>query len=200
MVKQRTRQDSLIRMVIALTLITSISALILSWVHEQTKVPIEQAQNNEELKAIEAVIGNDFDNNPYQDRMKIPTSHGKDKLDLYIGRKDNKIKAIAIKTYSNQAFGGRLELIVGFNILGQIKTYKILKSNETPGLGSKVSEEKFKSQFSGLKPRTSSFRLTKDGGDIDGVTAATISSRAVINAINRAYKAYQRFRSGGKYE
>ena len=44
-------------MVIALTLITSISALILSWVHEQTKVPIEQAQNNEELKAIEAVIG-----------------------------------------------------------------------------------------------------------------------------------------------
>ena len=179
MKKQQDKKDSLIKMTLALTLITVVSALILGYTYEITKKPIAEAENRAELAAIEAVIGTDYDNNPYQDKMLIPTKHGKEKLELYPTRKNGKITSFAMKTFSNQGFGGKIELIVGFNIDGRILNYQILSSKETPGLGSKISENKFKSQFKGLIARTSSFKVTKDGGDIDGVTAATISSRAV---------------------
>ena len=196
MKKQQDKKDSLIKMTLALTLITVVSALILGYTYEITKKPIAEAENRAELAAIEAVIGTDYDNNPYQDKMLIPTKHGKEKLELYPARKNGKITSFAMKTFSNQGFGGKIELIVGFNIDGRILNYQILSSKETPGLGSKVSENKFKSQFKGLVARTSSFKVTKDGGDIDGVTAATISSRAVIDAINRAYGAYKKLNRG----
>ena len=192
MKKQQDKKDSLIKMTLALTLITVVSALILGYTYEITKKPIAEAENRAELAAIEAVIGTDYDNNPYQDKMLIPTKHGKEKLELYPARKNGKITSFAMKTFSNQGFGGKIELIVGFNINGRILNYQILSSKETPGLGSKISENKFKSQFKGFVARTSSFKVTKDGGDIDGVTAATISSRAVIDAINRAYGAYKK--------
>ena len=198
MEKQTDKKDSLIKMTAALTVITVISALILGYTYEITKEPISKAQNQAELSAIEAVIGTDYDNNPYQDKMLIPTRSGKEKLEFYPARKDGKITSFAIKTFSNQGFGGKIELIVGFNIDGRILNYQVISSKETPGLGSKISENKFKNQFKGLTARTSSFRVTKDGGDIDGITAATISSRAVIDAINRAYGAYKKLNRGEK--
>ena len=142
MKKQQDKKDSLIKMTLALTLITVVSALILGYTYEITKKPIAEAENRAELAAIEAVIGTDYDNNPYQDKMLIPTKHGKEKLELYPARKNGKITSFAMKTFSNQGFGGKIELIVGFNIDGRILNYQILSSKETPGLGSKISKTK----------------------------------------------------------
>ena len=86
--------------------------------------------------------------------------------------------------------------MVGFMLDGSISGYKLIDHKETPGLGTKVADEAFAGQFKGLNPDKVDFRVKKDGGDIDAVTAATISSRAVIDAIQRAYDAYTTFSAG----
>ena len=73
-----------------------------------------------------------------------------------------------------------------------ISGYKVISSKETPGLGSKVSDSKFSEQFIGIRPKKKTFKVKQDGGEIDAVTAATISSRAVIDAIQKAYDAYNK--------
>ena len=95
----------------------------------------------------------------------------------------------------DSGFSGRIELIVGFLLDGTINGYKIIDQKETPGLGTKVSENKFSEQFKGMNPGSGSFKVRQDGGEIDAVTSATISSRAVIDAIKRGYDNYTRFSS-----
>ena len=115
---------------------------------------------------------------------------------MYPIRRNGKIIALAIKSYTNKGFGGKMEIMVGFTLDGNISGYKLIDHKETPGLGTKVSEKSFADQFKGLNPSKVNFKVNKDGGDIDAVTAATISSRAVIDAIQRAYDAYSNFSAG----
>ena len=115
---------------------------------------------------------------------------------LYPARRNGTISAVAIKTSTNKGFGGRMDLIVGFFLDGTISGYKVINANETPGLGSKVDEPRFKEQFSGIRPQKNLFKVKQDGGEIDAVTAATISSGAVIDAIQKAYDAYNKFSTG----
>ena len=196
--QRKNKKESLLGLTASLVIVSGISAFLLAYVYTLTKGPIEHVKNQQEQQAIARVIGNDFDNNPYEARRQISTTDGKEKLDFYPGKDGKKIKKFAIKTYSDNAFGGRLEILVGFTINGQIINYEILTSKETPGLGSKVAENEFKNQFSGMSPKFEGFKVRQDGGEIDAVTAATISSRAVVEAIDRAYKAYEKLSTGGK--
>lgn len=192
--------SNLFAMIASLVGVSSLAALILGYTYELTAEPIRRAQAAQEQQAISAIIGTDFDNNPYQDKILIPSADKKSKLEFYPARRDGRIKAFAIKGNSNKAFGGNLELIVGFDINGRILGYKITKSQETPGLGSKVSEPRFAEQLLGLKPSSPMFKVKQDGGEIDAVTAATISSRAVLDAIKKAYDSYHNLKSGEKHE
>ncbi len=184
---------SLIRLVFVMLIVACGSAAVLGFVYQITTVPIQKANDAKELAAISSVIMEDFDNNPFKERTLIPTKHNKGQLTLYPARKDGKIRAVAIKTFSDKAFGGKIELIVGFFLDGTISGYKVISSKETPGLGAKVSEPKFSEQFIGIKPKKKTFKVKQDGGEIDAVTAATISSRAVVDAIKKAYDAYHKF-------
>ena len=100
-----------------------------------------------------------------------------------------------MKTNRNKGFRGRFDFIGGCLLDGTINGYKIIEQNDTPGLGTKVSENKFSEQFKGMNPGSGSFKVRQDGGEIDAVTSATISSRAVIDAIKRGYDNYTRFSS-----
>ena len=184
-----------LKMLITLTVIAVVSAFILSSVYNLTKEPIKKAQEQKQLEAISEVV-TDFDNDPFSEKMIITTPNKKDKLEFYPARKDGNINSFAIKTYTNNGFGGRIELIVGFYIDGAIKSFKLLNHSETPGLGSKADEAKFKNQFDGFNPNRHKFKVKQDGGEIDGITAATITSRAVIDAIQRAVDAYNNFNAG----
>lgn len=185
--------------VATLVIIAVVSAFVLGYVHQVTLEPIQQAKDNQELAAIAEVV-NDFDNNPFAEKMVITTKNKKHKLIMYPARKDGSLNSVAIKTYTNTGFGGRVELMAGFNVDGSIKSFKIISSHETPGLGSKVDEPKFKEQFSGFHPQKQILKVRQDGGDVDAVTAATISSRAVLKAIERAFDAFANFNSGNAYE
>ncbi len=184
-----------LKMLITLTTIAVLSAFVLSSVYNLTKEPIKKAQEQKQLEAISEVV-TDFDNDPFAEKMIITTPDKKDKLEFYPARKEGNINSFAIKTYSNNGFGGRIDLIVGFYIDGAVKSFKLLKHGETPGLGSKADEPKFKNQFDGFNPNRHKFKVKQDGGEIDGITAATITSRAVIDAIQRAVDAYNNFNAG----
>ncbi len=183
------------KMTLTLVTIAVLSAFVLAKVDGLTREPIQKAKDARELQAIAEVVG-EFDNNPFAEKMTIYTPDKKDKLVFYPARKDGKITSFAVKTFSNNGFGGRMELIAGFYINGAVKNFKVTDHKETPGLGTKVSEDAFRSQFDGFNPKRRIFKVRQDGGEIDAVTAATISSRAVVDAIQRAIDAYNHFKTG----
>jgi len=90
-------------------------------------------------------------------------------------------------TGSASGYDGQLPVTVAFDNDGNIIAVEITGTNETPGLGKKVEDDSFKSQFAGMtaEPKTIS--------DIDAISGATISSNAVIAALNNAIEAYKVF-------
>lgn len=182
-------------MLLTLTLIALSAAFILSFVEQTTKEPIKKAKDARELEAIAAVV-REFDNNPFAEKLTINVPGQKKGLELYPARLGGNINSFAIKTYSNNGFAGRIEMIVGFSMDGSINNFVVTQSHETPGLGTKINDEKFKAQFRGFNPNRQIFKVRQDGGEIDAVTAATISSRAAVNAIQKAVDAYNNFNAG----
>jgi Na+-translocating ferredoxin:NAD+ oxidoreductase subunit G len=87
-------------------------------------------------------------------------------------------------------------LMVGLLPDGSINNISVIQQNETPGLGTKMKEPKFKDQFNKKNPSEFKFKVKKDGGHVDAITAATISSRAFCDAVDRARRNYQM--KGGK--
>lgn len=83
-------------------------------------------------------------------------------------------------------FGGAIDMVVGVQTDGTVSGVDIIKMSETSGLGANAAKESFRSQFVG---KTGSVAVTKDGGDIDALTGATITSRAVANGVNSALAA-----------
>ena len=194
-------KSSAFNMALVLVSVAVFSALIIGSVYQLTLKPIKQAKSNRELEAIREVVYGDFSNNPYEERHEISVSHGKGKVVLFPARDENgKITSVAIKTYSKNGFGGRIEMMLGLLVDGTINKYKIIEQKETPGLGTKITESRFSDQFHGMNPGKQVFKVKQDGGDIDAVTAATISSRAVLKAIERAYDAFRTFNSGSNNE
>ncbi|MCG8401928.1 MAG: RnfABCDGE type electron transport complex subunit G, partial [Firmicutes bacterium] len=95
---------------------------------------------------------------------------------------------IAVRTFSPDGYGGEIRLMVGFDTEGVVTGTSVLSHTETPGLGAKMTEESFQAQFRGIDPAREPLAVVKDGGTIDALTAATISSRAFVEAINLAWR------------
>ena len=93
-----------------------------------------------------------------------------------------------------KGFSGKIEIMAGFLPSGTINNTAVVSHKETPGLGDKMDVKKsdFPIQFMGKNPATYKLAVTKDGGDVDAITAATITSRAFCDAVDRAYKAFEK--------
>lgn len=183
-------ESSFKNMVLSLTLISLGAAACLGFVYEFTKKPIELSNLNKKLDAIRQVVP-EFNNNPNEEMYRLPTGNG-DSLDIYPAKKDNEIVGYAVNTYSDKGFSGRIEIMAGFKPDGSIMNISILSQKETPGLGTKMAEPGFKDQFNGKNPSTFSLKVKKDGGPVDAITAATISSRAFCDAVQRGYNTIQK--------
>jgi electron transport complex protein RnfG len=176
-------------MVLSLTLISLGASACLGFVYKMTKAPIELSVLNKKLSAIKEVVP-EFNNNPSKEMYRIPTVEG-DSLDVYPAKKDNKIVGYAVSTYTKKGFSGNVSLVAGFKPDGTIFNITVLEQKETPGLGAKMTEHLFKDQFNEKNPAEFSMKVKKDGGQVDAITAATISSRAFCDAVQRAYNALQ---------
>ncbi len=116
-------------------------------------------------------------------------------MEAYKATKDGQPVGIAVKTYSKKAFGDPIWLMVGFDTNLKINKISVLEQKETPGLGTKMGDKKFKIQFEGKDPAAFNMTVDKDGGEIHSISAATISSRAFCDAVKRGYDAVK---TGGK--
>jgi len=171
-------------MVLALTAITILSALALGYTNGATKDKIIAVQKQKTLAAISKVVPG-LDNDPNSEKYSVD---GFDGLDFYPGKKEGKLIGTAVRTFAD-GFTEAVWIMVGFDTNNKIITTSVLGHKETPGLGSKMSDPKFKNQFDGKDPADYSLKVKKDGGDVDAIAAATISSRAFSDAAQKAYDA-----------
>lgn len=180
-------------MLLSLTLICVCAGAILAGVNMYTTGPIAASKAAALQNAIKEVVPG-FDNNPTEQAYKGITSEG-DSLIIYPATKDGKFIGVAVESNTKKGFSGEIRVIVGFDTEGKLLNYSILQHAETPGLGSKMQEwfrtERNKQNILGRVLSGGNLTVSKDGGDVDAITAATISSRAFLDAINRAYSAYK---------
>ncbi len=174
-------------MVIVLTLISVISALALAFTYSATKGAIAQVGVKRTLKALQDVLP-EFNNDPTKEKYTVEEPEFKD-MELYPARKDDQLVGTAVQTFSDNGFGGRIMLMVGFDDAAKIRNISVLNQTETPGLGNKMVEPSFKDQLNGKDPSVFKMKVRKDGGEVDAISAATISSRAFCDAADRAYRA-----------
>lgn len=179
-------ESTLKNMVLSLTLIALTAATALGFVYEVTKKPIEVTVLNKKLAAIKAVVPA-FDNNPDKEMFRLADENG-DSLEIYPARSGEAVVGYAVKTFSMNGFSGYIGIMAGFSPDGSITGTNVLEHKETPGLGTKMTEDAFKTQFNGKDPSSFAIKVKKDGGQVDAITAATITSRAFCEAVDRAYK------------
>ena len=182
-------ESSLKNMVISLLVITLVAGLSLGFVQQVTKDPIANSKQQKQIEAISAVVP-EFNNNPLEQPLPQPVFIDEVKeCKVYTATKDSVVVGYAILATSS-GFGGDVELMVGFTPDGKIYNTSVVSHQETPGLGDQMTTEKFRSQFIGFDCKTKKAIVKKDGGDVDALTAATISSRAFCTTIRKAYKAF----------
>ena len=113
-------------------------------------------------------------------------------IKVYTAKKGDKIVGYAVESMTKSGFGGVIRMMVGFTADGKINNVNVLEQAETPGLGTKMCDESnvLLSSIQGKKSWEIEFKVKKDGGELDALTAATISSRAYYDAVARAYQAF----------
>lgn len=178
----------------SLAVITIVAGAILGYVYSVTKAPIEQAAAAKQKEAI-AEVTPPFNNDPEADAKVFSEDGGE--ITVYPAKMDGKLVGAAVKATSMAGFSGEIVIMVGFEADGTVKDYRVLQQAETPGLGAKM-EAWFRDpagarSILGRNPGTENFYVTKDTekqGQVDAITAATISSRAFLEAVRNAYQAY----------
>jgi electron transport complex protein RnfG len=183
------KESTFLSMVLTLFVVTMVAAGLLGSVYAITKEPIRLAELKKKNEAIQVVVPG-FDNEPSQEVERIFMDG--DSLYLYTARMGEEILGTAVETFTNKGFSGEFKLMVGFAPDGSIIDIAVIKHAETPGLGDKMEKRKsdFSVQFMGKHPDSFNIAVTKDRGDVDAITASTITSRAYCDAVTRAYGAF----------
>ena len=188
------RESTFGNMVLTLFVVTLVAAAALGFVNDFTKDAIEASKLQAKLNAIKSVLPA-FEE--IKGEYKIESQPGQDSLEVYPAYNGDTFVGLAIKTYTNTGFSGYISIMAGIGADGNFTGYEILEHKETPGLGSKMgvwfrNEAKPKQNVLGKNPTSTKFQVSKDGGDIDAITASTITSRAFLDALNRAYNCYEK--------
>lgn len=190
------RESNFFNMLITLLVISLVSAVSLGSVYNLTKEPIEMAKQKKQEDAIKQVL-------PAFDRVvtfNVKSAFGDDSLQFNAAYQAEALVGLAVKTYSKNGFGGQINLMAGLLPDGTINNVSVLDHKETPGLGDKMQKTKsdWSDQFNGKNPAEYRLLVKKDGGDVDAITAATISSRAYVDALQHAYDTYMQNKEGLK--
>lgn len=190
-------ESTLKNMLLSLTLISFCASALLAGGYVLTKEPIEKALQEKKDAAIKEVL-------PKGDieigkAVEVKLDGYEDAFVVYPAKKGGNFIGCAIETYDNNGYGGKVRSMVGFDVEGRVINYSVLEANETPGLGAKVSDWfKTKGDIRGKDPASEDFKVKKDGGEIDAITAATITSRAFLSSVKSAYQAFIRYKEQQK--
>ena len=187
-------ESSLLNMVLVLTGVAVIMGGILAYVNYLTEGPINEQKEKALADGIKKVLVCDDLVVTKTDTVKQNDEKGKELTYVIYQTADAKGNELGVAVESTTSgFGGDLKVLVGFNPEGIILGYTLLEHAETPGLGSKADkwfQKGGKGDIVGKNPKEP-LTVSKDGGQVDAITASTITSRAFLLAINNAYKAYK---------
>ena len=187
------KKDTLLNMFIAMFVICVVSGGVLGVVYNATKDPIAAAETAKKTEAIKNVLP-EF--NELKETM-VKSAMEDVEIPFYLAYDaDNNFIGAAVETFTSKGFSGNISLMVGILADGTVNNISVLQHAETPGLGSKMSEPSFKDQFNNKNASSFNFNVKKDGGDVDAITAATISSRAFCDAVNRALSTFENNKGG----
>ena len=183
-------KSNLQNMVLVLTGSALICGGLLAYVNNLTKPTIEAQADKALNEGIAAVLGGNAGNRLAEPQTVKREIAGKEQ-EFIIYKMQN---GTAVQSTDPNGFGGNLKVLVGFNADGDILGYTVLEHAETPGLGAKAGEWFQKGQpgcIIGKNPGKNNFTVSKDGGDIDAITASTITSRAFLRAVQQAYNTFK---------
>lgn len=180
------KPSTLFNMISTLMLITLISGFLLGYFNNLTEEPKARVKAALKVKAINYVLPT-YDNDLLKDVVKIKDPNSKDSIEVYTAYSKRKLVGIALMGTSKKGFSGDVKCMVGYLPDGKINKIMVMEQKETPGLGTKMKDENFIQQFLGKNPQTDKIIVKKDGGNIDALTGATISSRAFCETINSSF-------------
>jgi len=185
------KKDTFINMVVSLFVITIISGLSLGFVNDFTVGPIAKAKLEKKINGLKLVLPS-FDNNPVDEVKLVESEFAKDSVEIYPAFKGGVFVGAAVIGSSQKGFSGLVKIMVGFNPEGVIQNIVVLEQKETPGLGTKMKDEKFIQQYREKNPSSFDLRPSKDGGEIDALTGATITTRAFSDAAQMAFNEFMK--------
>ena len=187
-------ESSLTNMVLVLTLVAVIMGGILAFVNHLTEGPINAQKEKALADGIKTVMVCDDLVVANTDEVKQNDEKGKEMTFTVYQVKDAQGQDLGAAVESTTGgFGGDLKVLVGFDPEGKILGYTLLEHQETPGLGAKADkwfQKGEKGDIIGKDPKEP-LTVSKDGGQVDAITASTITSRAFLKAVNNAYNAYK---------
>ncbi len=169
------KKKEIIGGIFILTIITALSGYLLAQVYKITKPAIEKQKKIEEEKINKEIF-------PEAAEFVEKEKNGIKYFSVLNSEKEEIGKVF---TTSSLGYGGYIKIKVGIDKNGKIKGIKILHHNETPGLGAKITEDRFLSQFKGKTVEELYLKKDKSEGKIDAITGATISSRAVTDGVRK---------------
>ena len=167
-------------MVLCLFGTTLICSAVLAGVYAVTKEPIEETNKAILTASISKVLP---EGGEISDSQTCEV--GGQPSECWFSMKDGQMVGVAVKS-TVVGFGGPLTIMVGILPDGTIYNTSVLSHSETPGLGAKCTDENFFGQFKGWNPEQKKLLVKKDGGDVDAITASTITSRAYTLAVQNA--------------
>ncbi|MDQ1329977.1 MAG: H+/Na+-translocating ferredoxin:NAD+ oxidoreductase subunit [Thermodesulfobacteriota bacterium] len=178
----------MLKMIIVLTALCSFSGGLLAALRNETMEKIE----NQQLEFVKGPAIRDIlkgsANDPIADRFKIKT--GETEKSFFVGKFDGKAETVAFES-TGKGFGGDIGLMIGVNIANdKIVGIGVTTHSETPGIGSRAkTDPRFAAQFKGLT-LTGDFKIKNDGGQVDAISGATVTSKGVAGAVSDAAKTY----------
>ena len=174
-------------MACVLTGISLVAGVALASVNKMTKDTIQELNGKREQAAIAQVLGGGDVKVQKVDTVVVSDNNY---IVMNAGQKGVAVKAVDPQ---NASFGGGLTIMVGISPAGEVLGYNVLETHETPGLGAKAAlwfQKGEKGDIIGRNLTEKELVVSKDGGDVDAITASTITSRAFLRAVNAAYQAY----------
>lgn len=185
--------SSLQNLILVLVGCALITGVLLAWMNHITEGPIAEKAEKTLADGIQEVMGTTGLTVTANDTLKL-SMDGKEATFVVHQTADRNGRPLGAAVESTTlGFGGDLRVLVGFNPQGTILGYTILQTSETPGLGAKAQtwfQKGGKGDIIGMRPNEALLSVSKDGGQVDAITASTITSRAFLKAVNQAYAAY----------
>lgn len=176
-------KNNIIKDALVLFAITLCAGLLLGLTYTVTKEPIAEQQIKIRDAALNSVIKDATFEESDKDLSSEPVL-----TQIFTAKKGDDIAGYAFKLVTSEGYGGAIELIVGISMEGTVSGIDIIKHSETPGLGANADNDSFKDQF--IDKPTKELTVVKSGAstdtEIDSLSGATITSRAVTNAVNVA--------------